>query len=184
MTLTIQNPEREILMAARRGDLDAWEKLIFSYERQIYNHLYRLCAQSDEAADLTQKTFLKIFKHRSKINQDANFRAYLYKIATNTAYDWFKKNNKLKEEFIIDNFDGPFETIESKYKYNRIDTAEKIDLETAIKKIPRHYQIVIDLYFIQGFSYSEISDLLNLPLNTIKTHLRRAKESLRKELEI
>ena len=70
----------------------------------------------------------------------------------------------MKEKNIIDETDSEFETIEEEMEYNRIETAELIDLETAIKKIPPRYQLIIDLYFRQGFSYLEIAVLVLLLL--------------------
>jgi len=172
-------PDSNVLLSAQKGDTAAFERILSFYEKAIFNHLYRLVQDKEEAADLTQETFIKLFKNRQKIDPEANFRAYLYRIATNCAYDWFKKRDKLAENFIISSDDNNFETIEAQMEYYSIEEFDLLDLEKAIAQIKPEYQAVIDLYFRQGFDYAEMASILDIPINTVKTHLRRAKEALK-----
>lgn len=103
----------DILIAAKKGDLKAFDKLVLFYQNAIYSHLYRLTNNPDDASDLTQTTFIKLYKTKEKIQENENFNSYLYKIATNTAYDFFKKKKAHPEDLIIDDDEINFETFEA-----------------------------------------------------------------------
>jgi RNA polymerase sigma-70 factor (ECF subfamily) len=172
---------KDQLVLAKKGDLKAISLIITTFEKAIFNHLYRLVGNKEDAADLTQDTFFKVYKKRNLIDPEQNFKAWLYKIATNTAYDWFDQK-KGKISMSLDE-EGALETIEQNLPYYRIDRAEKIDLERALLRIKPQYQTVIFLFYQQGFSYDEIGNILNVPINSVKTLLYRAKKSLSEELQ-
>lgn len=175
--------DSKILIAAQKGNLKAFDIIVNFYQTAIYNHLYRLTGSKDDAADLTQDTFIKLYKTRERIRSEDNFRSYLYKIATNTAYDWLKKKKRHPEDLIIDNEDQDFETIEAKQSYYKVEDLELIGLDMAMAKIKPIYKSLLLLYYQQGFTYEEISGITGQPLNTIKVNLHRAKKELLKNIE-
>jgi len=172
------NIDKNIIIAAKKGRLSAINMIISAYERAIFNHLYRLVDNDDDAADLTQETFIKLFKNRHKIDPTQNFNAWLYKIATHTAYDWLKKKKRHPEDLLIDDDCFNFETIEAKQSYYYMSDINKIDLDMALSKIKPTANNILHLYYQQGFSYEEISQITKLPLNTVKVALFRAKKEL------
>ena len=170
----------DILIAARNGSLKAFDQLVLFYQKAIYNHLYRLTNNADDASDLTQSTFIKLYKTKDRINESENFNSYLYKIATNTAYDFLKKKKDHPEDLIIDDDNFNFETIEVEQQYYKVENINKIDLDAALSKIKLANKNILLLYYHEGLSYEEISKVLNKPLNTVKTLLHRAKQELLK----
>lgn len=171
----------DILIAAKNGELKAFDQLVLFYQDAIYNHLFRLTNNPDDAADLTQTTFIKLYKTRERIQENENFNSYLYKIATNAAYDFFKSKKIRPEDLIIDDDNINFETIEADRSYYKAESKEnvnRIDLEMALDKIKLADKNILLLYYNEGLSYEEISETLNKPLNTVKTLLRRAKQEL------
>ncbi len=175
--------DSKILIAAQKGDLKAFNAIVNFYQTAIYNHLYRLTGNKDDAADLAQDAFVKLYKTRERIRPDDNFRSYLYKIATNTAYDWLKKKKRHPEDLIIDNEDQSFETIEAEQSYYKVEDLDLIGLDMAMAKIKPIYRSVLLLYYQQGFTYEEISGITGQPLNTVKINLHRAKKELLKHIE-
>lgn len=173
--------EKELLILAKNENLEAFEKIIFLYEKPIYNYIYRLTGRREDAEDLTQKTFIKLYKSLKTINLDKNFKSWLYKIATNTAYDWFRKK-KREVELLITEPEKYFETLEPEDTYYNIETGQ--ELENALNKLKPIYKSVLLLFYKESLQYQEIAEALNIPLNTVKTHLYRAKEALKKELLI
>lgn len=173
--------EKELLALAKNGSLAAFEKILFLYEKSIYNYIYRLTRQKQDAEDLTQKTFIKLYKSIKSVDLSKNFKSWLYKIATNTTYDWFRKK-KLEAEFLVPEPDKYFETIEADEPYYDIETVELLD--QALSRIKPNYRSVILLYYKDGLSYQEVADTLEIPINTVKTHIRRAKAALKNELNI
>lgn len=175
--------EREFVEAAKGGSLVAFEKILSAYERPIFSYVYRLVRQKEEAEDLTQETFIKLYQHIDAVDVDKNFRAWVYKIATNTVYDWLRKKQKRQELFIIDDPNIQFETIDTQTPYQDMQKVERAkDVENALEKVRPVYRAVLLLFYWQGFGYTEIAHVLSLPLNTVKTYLYRAKHALKQEL--
>jgi len=174
-----QNEEARLINLAKNGDLVAFEKILFIYEKPIYNYIRRLVKQTEDAEDLTQKTFIKLFQSSKSADAEKKFKSWIYKIATNTVYDWFRKR-KRSAEVLMENYDIRAETIADDEAYYNIDSL--IDLENALAKIKPAYKSILLLYYKNGLKYQEIAEILNLPLNTVKTHLRRAKLALKNEL--
>lgn len=173
------NEEKYLLNLAKSGDIEAFEKILFLYEKPIYNYIYRLTGQKQDAEDLTQKTFIKLYKSLKTINLDKNFKSWLYKIATNTVYDWFRKK-KREAELLISDQEEYFETLEQEDAYYNLETNR--ELETALNELKPIYKSVLLLFYKESLPYQEIAQALNLPLNTVKTYLYRAKQALKKEL--
>lgn len=172
---------QETLEKAKNGNLAAFNTIVITFQKAIFNHLYRLTGNRDDAADLTQDTFFKVFKKKHQIDPEQNFKAWLYKIATHTAYDWFARKKRQNEIALVEG--GDLETNEQDLPYYRTEHVEVIDLENALKKIKPQYQNIIYLYYQQGFSYKEIAEIINVPLGTVKTLLFRAKKALEEELK-
>lgn len=159
------------------GDQHAFEQILYFYEKPIYNHLIRLTGSQDEAADLLQETFVRLYYKRSQIDPDGNLKNWLYKVATNIAYDYFRK--KKRENLVSIDDENLSETIEAGLSYTSLEQEIAIiDLENALNELRPHYKNILLLYYREGFSYEELAKILDLPLNTIKTHIRRARQEL------
>jgi RNA polymerase sigma-70 factor, ECF subfamily len=175
--------EKELVEAAKKGNLVAFEKILYAYEKPIFSYVYRLVRQKEEAEDLTQETFVKLYQHIDAVDVEKNFRAWVYKIATNTVYDWLRKKQKRQELFIIDDPNVQYETIDTQTPYQDMQRVERAkDVEAALEKVRPVYRAVLLLFYWQGFGYTEIAHVLSLPLNTVKTYLYRAKHALKQEL--
>lgn len=163
------------------GDQHAFEVFLLMYEKPIFNHLIRLVGSRDEAADLLQETFIRLYTKRFQIDTEGNVKNWLYKVATNIAYDYFRK--KKRENLVSIDDEDLSETIEAKLSYTNLEhEIATIDLENALEKIRPHYKNILLLYYREGFTYEEVAKMLELPLNTVKTHLRRARQELNKLL--
>lgn len=180
-----KNPHNEqgLLLAMSSGNIAAFEAILSQYEKPIWNHLRRITGSTDDAADLTQETFVKLWLKRDLVDSSNNFKNYLYRIATNTAYDLFRARGRMPEVHIADN-ETTGETIPQELTYS-IKEQEILshDTETALSHIAPHYRTILLLYYREGFSYDELAEMLEIPLNTVKTHMRRAKQALREHLQ-
>ncbi len=172
---------KNLLDSTKKGDFDSFEKILLLYEKVIFNHIYRIAGSKKDAEDLTQETFMRIYEKRSLIDPDKNFKAWLYKIATNIALDFLRKKTRQKELFLIDSAEEPFETIDEEDSYYRI--GRTYDLERALGKLKPIYKTVLLLFYRDDFDYEAIAKILNVPVNTVKTHLYRAKKELKEILE-
>ena len=172
--------DKNILKRAKHHDLAAFETILFSYEKRIFNYLRRLVSQRETAEDLTQETFIKLYKHIGSLNDVEKFRSWLYAIATNVAYDWLRQSKKLPELLLVDDPAANFETIDPDSQYYRIGTSQ--DLGRALEQVKPQYKAVLLLYYQQGFSYQEIAESMQIPINTVKTYLHRGKQEVRRYL--
>lgn len=176
--------DKELVEKAKKGDVHAFEQLLFRYEKQIFVYLLRFVNQKENAEDVTQETFIKVFRSLKTFDPEYKFKTWLYTVATNTAYDWLRKAKKSQELFIIDDPDSEFETIDESTAYKELESKENVELiDNAIQKIKPTYQTVILLFYRDELGYEEIAEVLKLPLNTVKTHLYRAKKALSEELK-
>jgi RNA polymerase sigma-70 factor, ECF subfamily len=187
MTIRWDTAERlELLNRAKRGDIKAFEAVLSLYEKPIFNYLLRFTSNRRDAEDLAQETFIKVLENAGKIEPSGNFNAWVYRIATTTAYDWLRKRMRRKEISLPDdviNESESDETSADEEAYYVMEGCNVKDLRLAIENLHPEYRSVILLYYMQDLSYEEISDILQLPLNTVKTHIRRAKIALRAEFE-
>lgn len=174
--------ERKLILSLKTGDLTAFEKILFLYEKQIFNHIYRLVGQQEDAQDLLQETLIKLYKNRAHIDINKSFRAWFYKIATNTTYDWFRKKSHYRGQMSLDEInEEKIETIGGQSPYYQIEASS--DVAAALTGVRAAYRNILLLYYRDGFNYEEIADILGVPLNTVKTHLSRAKKQLKEKLE-
>lgn len=170
--------DKNILIRAKTGDLEAFEYILSFYEKVVYNYCLRITKSSQNAKDVVQETFIKVYTHRKSIDPEKNIKTWIFTIATNTAYD-FLRGKKRKNEISLDEHS---ETISSFETYN-VEEGLVSDVDKALAQINPEYREVLLLYYQQGFVYKEIAEILGMPINTVKTHISRGKEQLRDKLE-
>lgn len=169
--------ESNLLENLKAGDLRAFEEILSKYERHIFNYLKRLTMNADDAEDLTQETFLKLYDKRASLIPEKGAKSWLFAVATNAAYDLFRKRKRGNEVFLED---GELETKPADSPYQYIEASA--DIASALASLKPVYRSVLTLFYKDGFTYEEIAEFLGMPLNTVKTHIRRGKEALKKSL--
>ncbi|HOT74871.1 MAG TPA: sigma-70 family RNA polymerase sigma factor [Candidatus Wallbacteria bacterium] len=175
----------EVIEKVKEGNSAEFEKIITKYSKMIYSIAYRLLRDGEEARDLSQDVFLRAFRFISKYNPEFKLSTWLVRIAYNLYKDRFKtkklhivhqishgddEENKKYEERFIDNSPRPDEKVENKMKSEQI-----INI---INRLPANYKMVITLYFWGDHSYEEIADIMEIPVGTVKSRLKRAKNYL------
>lgn len=163
-----------ILLAFKEGNTSAFEYILSTYEKPIYNYCLRIVRDTTHAKDITQDTFIKVYTNRIKCDPEKNIKSWIFTIATNTAYD-FLRSPKGRKSINLEEEDETF------YAHSTYSSVEGLvtDVHEALDTIKLDYRKPIILYYKEGFSYQEIADILSLPINTIKTHISRGKEQLK-----
>ena len=174
----IEKINKDILIRARAGDLHAFEYILSFYEKAIYNYCFRILKNSHNAKDITQDVFIKVYTHRKEIDPEKNIKTWIFTIATNATYD-FLRGKKRKKEISLD---ADNETISSLKTYY-VEEGLVSDVDKALEQINPEYKRVLLLFYQQGFEYKEIAEILEMPINTVKTHISRGKEQLREYLK-
>jgi len=172
------NVDKDILIRAQAGDLEAFEYILSFYEKRIYNYCLRILKNSHNAKDATQETFIKVYAHRKLIDPEKNIKTWIFTIATNTTYDLLR-SKKRKNEVSLD---AEFETISDSSSYYEKEGLTS-DIDKALEQINPEYKKALLLFYQQGFQYEEIADILEMPINTVKTHIKRGKEQLKDKLK-
>ena len=179
------NENKELIYRAKMGDVAAFEELISGYEKKVYNTVYRFLENTEDARDITQEIFLKIYTSLKNFKEGSSFSTWLYRIAVNTCIDFCRKK---KEDAlpITDEMDGSGmgQGEHSKMPEDVMENKElKKALNDAIKSLPEDLRMCVVLRDIQGFSYVEISEILKCPTGTIKSRINRGRRVLRQILK-
>ena len=169
--------DQALIAATLAGRPEAFGELVTRYERAVYHLAVRTLHDRTEAEDATQEAFLKAYRALGSFRPGAKFSTWIFTICYRGCCDRLAKRKRFSGDELPDRADpsaGP-ETLAE-----RNDDA--VRLRAAIDALPEKYRAVITLYHLQGKQYEDIATVLNLPLGTVKTHLFRAKEQLRKVL--
>src|SRR5258708_23282215 len=170
--------DKNILTRAREGDLKSFEYILSFYEKAVYNYCLKILRNSANAKDVTQETFIKVYIHRKQIDPEKNIKTWIFTIATNTAYDFLRSKKRKNEVSLDDKVGVEIETNPSASAYYR-EEGMVSDVEMALREINPEYKKAILLFYQQGFKYQEITEILQMPINTVKTHISRGKAEFR-----
>ena len=176
--------DAELVASARAGDQVAFAVLIGRYEARIVRLVRGMVPESD-TEDVTQETFLKAYRKLGAFDGRSSFYTWIYRIAANTAMDWRKKERHRRHAPLPEGPEGE-EAVESTEAGPdrasvRRELGERID--AAIEALPEKYHEILVLREIEGLSYEEIAERLEISKGTVESRLFRARERLRERLE-
>lgn len=168
--------ETEIIKAVIEG-ADRYAELIERYHVGLIIHCEHLVGDRDEAEDIAQEAFIKAYEQLARFNPaQARFSTWLYKIATNAAIDYLRKH--MRRVYAED-----IETIAAVTMPAYLEEEERQEVRAAVRHLsPPEYRHVIEAYYWHGKSYQQIAEEIHVPLNTVRTWLRRAKLQLKEKL--
>ena len=186
--------EDQFLERLRRGEAAAFERLVSEYTGDVYALLYRLTADPEEARDLTQETFLRTFQSISRFRGDSNLKTWLYRIAVNQARNRWRWWRRRKRDVTV-SLDATDDSHEQPLSA-RLRNDEAVDpeqetlakeregqLREALQGLRRSYKEAVILRDVQGFSYEEVADTLQISIGTVKSRISRGRLELRRKLE-
>lgn len=168
------------------GDESSLETLFSRYLRRVYSFVYRMVNNSEDAKDITQDTFVKAWKNLKKFDSDKNFKTWLFVIAKNTTFDLLKKKKTINFSALSNDDSGAnsfdVSSEDNSPEEEMIKTEDAEVLESAVSKLPENYRAVVLLRGMEELTFEEISDILDKPLNTVKSQYRRALSLLKTHL--
>ncbi|QTD39780.1 RNA polymerase sigma factor SigW [Sporosarcina sp. Te-1] len=171
-----------------KGNHEAFEEIVTMFQHRLYQVCYRMLGNRQEAEDIAQEAFVRAYVNIHTYDQKRKFSTWLFRIATNLCIDRIRKK---KPDYYLDaevpgteglnmysqiaaSGDLPEEEVE------KMETQERIQYE--IGRLPDKYRSVIILRYMEELPLQEISDILELPLGTVKTRVHRGREALRKQM--
>ncbi len=182
--------DAQLVSALRLGSEDAYETLIQRFQNPVYNLIYRLLDNPDEAADVLQEVFLKVFRKIGSFRAQSSLKTWIYRIAVNEAYNHRRSFNRHRrqevglesadeagvalQEVLADQCRSPFEFASDRETQARV--------EEALTQINPSFRAAVVLRDLEEFSYEEIADILQVQIGTVKSRILRGREALRKIL--
>jgi RNA polymerase sigma factor (sigma-70 family) len=159
---------------AKQRDREAYTNLVNRFKEQVYRHAVGMLGDRMEAEDVTQEAFIKAFYSLSSLDHEYAFSSWLIRIVSNLCKDRLKQHGKIMlvgEESIL-----------RAEQMGYVDSHEKLTIEEAMNLLTMEHREAILLHDVQGYRYEEISQIVGVPLGTVKSRLFAARLALRKEL--
>ena len=168
--------DTQLIERCRSGDRKAFEALLVEYEKPVFNAAYRMLNSRDDAQDVTQTVFLKVFENLDQFDPSRRFFSWIYRITLNESINWLGKRNRLEPLTHEAAFEGkgPEQEVES--------ASVSANVQAALMTIKSDYRSVVVLKHFLGCSYVEISQILDIPENKVKSRLYTARQQLKDAL--
>lgn len=181
----IELEDRQLVMASKQGDQDAFSQLVQRYQRRIFNLVYRMLQQYEEANEITQETFLAAWQGLPSFRGDARFPTWLYRIAYNCALKQLETRKRDRALQVALQAEQALESEDRQIRSEaQIDAHDRQALvQEHLSHLPAKYRIVLILRHLQEMTYEEMAEILKMPVGTIKTHLFRARNLLKERLQ-
>ena len=177
---TAEQDDLQLIAASKGGDQDAFAQLVQRYQRRVFNLVYRMLQQYEEANETTQETFLAAWQGLPAFRGDARFATWLYRIAYNCSLKQLEQRKRDKALQVA----LEAEQDNAKLTDTEMDVRDRQALvREHLSHLPAKYRIVLILRHLQDMTYEEMAEILTMPIGTIKTHLFRARNLLKERLQ-
>lgn len=181
--------EQELVERAQKGDEAAFEALVTAHEKRIYNLCRRLAGNPEDAAELTQEAFLNAWRGLGRFQGGSSFSTWLYRLASNVCIDFLRKEKRRQSLSMTVSLDDEEEERQVDLpdeRYAPEGALERSEARRAVAEglerlTPEHRQVLV-MREINGLSYAEIGQILDLEEGTVKSRIARARNALRKVL--
>lgn len=174
------------------ADQANFERDALQYSRQLYSAAMRMARNPTDAEDLVQETFLKAYRAYDTFEEGTNLKAWLYRILTNTYINKYRKESRRPTETDLGD-------VEDLYLYRRLGSEDTVDasrttedkvldslvesdIKVAVEELPENFRIPVLLADLEGFSYKEIAEILDIPIGTVMSRLHRGRKAMQKRL--
>ncbi len=177
--------ELEIISAVLGGNANAFEELVLEYQTRVYNIALKMTGNEDDAFDISQEAFLKAYRALRGFRGEASFGSWLYRLTANLSVDFIRREARRRPEKTVcldDESEGerpveiPDLSGEPQTALERRETMEAI--EAGLKRLPDEQRLILVMRDVNGLSYQEISEALNVEMGTVKSRIYRARARL------
>lgn len=181
--------EKKWLKQAAKGSAEAFEQLVIKYQTAVYNLCLRMTGDPEDAADMTQEAFLKAWRNLDSFQGNAAFSTWLYRLASNTCLDHLRSRKRRPQlSLMMEDEDGETQELDvadptPDPEAQVIALDEQSRLNEALQSLEPEQRQILILRAVNGLSYTEIAQAMELKEGTVKSRLARARDQLRKILE-
>ena len=180
--------EKKVVKRAAKGDADAFEQLVLTYQTPIYNLCLRMTGNPEDAADLSQEAFIKAWKNLAGFQFESAFSTWLYRLASNACLDFLRSMKRRPQlSLTVEDDDGEAQTIDlpdpsATPEEAAVAKEEREALTRAMLSLDEQQRQILTLRAINDLSYAEIAGILGVKEGTVKSRLARSRDALRKIL--
>ncbi len=178
-------PSSDLIRQAQIGNPEALQQLVLGQQHYIYSIAMSVLKNPDDAADLTQEAFIRLFRAIPQYNGESRFTTWLYRLVVNLGRDELRRRGRQvpvatpSEEEEQDQFATVADDDRWSDPEQALASQElRAQVRNALDQLEEHYRLVLTLYYFEDMKYTDIADILDMPLNTVKSHIRRGKERL------
>jgi RNA polymerase sigma-70 factor, ECF subfamily len=163
----------------QQGDKEAWSMIVQTYGKQIYNLALHFIGNRDEAADITQEIFLKLYNNREKFHQDRNLASWILTLSRNHCIDYWRRNRKHQS---VADVETDIADLGPTPEENEVRRSDIERLRNGLMQLEPEQRFLLTLRDIQDLAYEEIAARLDIPLGTVKSRINRARARLARVL--
>jgi RNA polymerase sigma-70 factor (ECF subfamily) len=177
-----EQDDAALVTASKAGDQDAFATLVQRHQRRVFNLVFRMLQQYEEANEVTQDAFFSAWQGLPSFRGDARFSTWLYRIAYNCALKQLehrKRDNAIQVAIQAETVENDDEYIDAEIEAHD----RQATIHEHLLNLPAKYRVVLILRHLQEMTYEEMAEILTMPIGTIKTHLFRARNLLKERLE-
>lgn len=178
MTATLPQKEEELIKASQRGNKEAFQELVTSYQSIVLSFLYRLGNEADSVQDLGQETFIKAWLAIETYSHRHKFKSWLLKIAYNTTVDFWRRQRPRTDLQQVSLRDTTIDLEEQMSRNQQVDMVKQ-----AIQSLPEQSRAALILREYHQYSYQEIAQTLDIPMGTVMSRLNYARSILKQRLQ-
>lgn len=180
--------EKRLIKKVKKGDQQAFAELVDRYKNGVFAICFRMVGNTQEAEDLSQEAFIRAYNHIDQYDHERKFSTWLFRIATNLSIDFLRRRKtSVSLDAVVPGTEGlslntilPDNGELPDEQMVRRENEEMVQSE--IKKLPEKYRSAVVLKYIEDLSLKEISDIMDIPVGTVKTRIHRGREMLRKNM--
>jgi RNA polymerase sigma-70 factor (ECF subfamily) len=172
--------DHKLMARVADNDLTAFNELVNLYKGKLFTMLVRMVGTAEEAEDLLQETYVRVWEHRRNFDDRYCFSTWVYTIAMNLGRNELRKRRKVKFFGLFDRENNPIDVEDPSAEHSG---GIGVLIDRAVKKLPARYREAFELRDLQELSYDEIGDVLGVPVGTVKSRVNRARNLLKDELK-
>jgi RNA polymerase sigma-70 factor (ECF subfamily) len=183
--MPIPSSEVELLERHRLGDPDAFEEIYRQHERMVYNLALRMSGSPEDASELTQEVFLRVYRSLDRFRGGSTLKTWVFRIALNCCRSRYRRRRlpflqpRNDEDDVLERVVDPGSDPEA----DLLNRSLGRELSQALDRLPFDFREAVVLRDVHGFSYQEISKILSVRIGTVRSRIARGRERLRSQLE-
>lgn len=166
--------DRDLVAKARQGNIDAYNTLVSRWEKRVYNYILKFVGHREDALDLAQDVFLKAYQNLRKLDDDARFAPWLFRIAHNESFSLLRRNRPDSEELTEPGSPSPGRGM--------LPVETSLAVAAALDRLTSEQREAVVLKIYEGFKFEEMAEILGCPVSTVKSRLYTALDLLKDTL--